>query len=315
VGTGACGIRCDVCRLKVRGLCGTCGAGTGAAGKEKLAAQTRIFHGTCPVLQCAHDHGVAYCPRDCRSFPCRVFEQGPYPYSEGFLAMQKRRRAEPRAPSLDLDRMLRWEQEEIFPGFWEDLAALDPREVSERTGAPHLEEEGAYAVRLLDRTYRVHPLKHLVVPEGTSPGLDFTCPRVSFTEALILVVYLLKARAVPPTGRRVTEKELPGGGLFFRGPHELARGPVLSRFGEDPAGFLRTGLALGGETVSFGDAGLRFQVLPRVPLECILWAADHEFPASLTFVFDASVSEHLPLDVIWALVALVSGRLAERRPL
>jgi hypothetical protein len=127
------------------------------------------------------------------------------------------------------------------------------------------------------------------------------------------VVYLLKARNIPLSGRRVTEKELPGGDLFFRGPHELARGPILSRFGQDPNGLLRAGLALGGEPVPFGDAGLRFQVLPRVPLECILWAGDPEFPASLTFIFDASVSEHLPLDVILALAALVSGRLAEVR--
>jgi hypothetical protein len=60
--------------------------------------------------------------------------------------------------------MLRWDQEEIFPGFWEELASLDPREVSERTGAVYLEEQGAYGVRLLDRTFRVHPVKRLLLP-------------------------------------------------------------------------------------------------------------------------------------------------------
>jgi len=32
--------------------------------------------------------------------------------------------------------------------------------------------------------------------------------------------------------------------------------------------------------------------------------------ARLTILFDPSVTDHLPLDVIWALVALASARLA-----
>jgi len=206
--------------------------------------------------------------------------------------------------------MLQWEQEEIYPGFWEELLSLKPAEVCARAGVFYAEPEEAYSLQMLDRDYRVHPAKHLILAQGSTGEPEARHPRVSFTEALILVVYLLKSGNTPPTGKRVTEKELPGGDLFFRGPHELAREPLLSRYGRDPQAFLRAGQALQGEPVSFGDAGIRFQVLPRVPLECILWAGDDEFPPSLTYVFDASVSDHLPLDVIWALVALVAGRLA-----
>jgi hypothetical protein len=209
--------------------------------------------------------------------------------------------------------MLRWEQEEIFPGFWEELLALKSVDACARAGVSYAESEEAYSLPMLDRVYRVHPAKRLITREGSGSEPDRRHPRVSFTEALILVVYLLKSRDISLTGKRVTEKELPGGDLFFRGPHELAREPVLSRYGTDPQAFLRSGEALQGKPISFGDAGIRFQVLPRIPLECILWAGDDEFPPSLTYIFDSSVGDHLPLDVIWALVALVAGRLAVAR--
>jgi len=312
VGTGACGICCDVCRLKLRGLCSSCGAGTGPAGREKLRAQEPIFHGACPVLSCARDSGIGTCPRDGRFFPCPVFEQGPYPFSEGFLRVQKRRRQANRPPSLDLDGMLRWEREEIFPGFWEELTALHPPEVCARSGAAYAQAGSFYSLRVLGRDYRVVPRERRVL-EGTAAGVSHhRHGRVSFTEALILVVYLLKARDIPLAGKRVTAKELPGGALFFRGPHELLREPVLSRYGRDPRAFLRAGRALGGEPVSLGDAGIRLPVLPRIPLECVLWAGDDEFPPSLTYIFDASVAGHLPLDVVWALAALVANRLLEK---
>ncbi len=206
--------------------------------------------------------------------------------------------------------MLHWEQDEIFPGYWDELMALDPGLVCTRAGVSYEPNEESYSIPVLDRTYRVCPAKKTVSLGRPHTEGDIAPPRISFTEALVQIVYLLKARNLPLAGNRVTEQELPGGALFFRGPHELTRKPVLRRFGQDPDGFLAAGLALGGEKIAFGDAGVRLPALPRVPLEYVLWAADDEFPASLTIIFDPSVTDHLPLDVIWALVAMVTARLA-----
>jgi len=295
----------------IRGLCSTCGSGTEPAGDQKLKAQARIFHGYCPVLKCAHNRKIAYCPRDCRLFPCDIFKQGPYPYSKGFLNMQDRRRKESRAPTLDLGQMAQWEQEEIFPGYWDELLSMDTVTVCERADVTYLQEEEAYEVRLLDRTYRLNPVKKMILSTHEFSDEPWAHSSVPFTEALILVVYLLKAANIPLARKQVSEKELPGGSLFFRGPHELTRKPVLSRYGEDPEAFQRAGLALDGKPVSAGDAGIRLQALPRIPLEYVLWAGDEEFPPSLTVLFDATISDHLPLDVIWALVHVVTNRLAE----
>ncbi len=97
-GTGACGINCLTCRLATGGRCSPCGPGTGSQAARKLAVQLERLGGFCPILKCAVERKVAFCLRDCDDFPCGNFRGGPYPYSEGFLDMQQRRREAPKPP-------------------------------------------------------------------------------------------------------------------------------------------------------------------------------------------------------------------------
>ena len=90
--TGVCGINCDVCKLKLLDLCSTCGPGKSPEAFRKLEAQERILGGACPILRCAGMKRIDYCLRDCDAFPCENFASGPYPFSQGFLDMQERRR-------------------------------------------------------------------------------------------------------------------------------------------------------------------------------------------------------------------------------
>jgi hypothetical protein len=249
--------------------------------------------------------------RDCRHFPCENFQRGPYPFSEGFLEMQKRRRQESRPPTISLKDMLQWKEEEIDKAHWEELRGLSPQEVCQRAAVTYDEREKAYRVPFLSQIYSVFPLLGSISIEGLEEDKSFRYEEISFAEALVLVLYLLKAKELPLTGRQQTERELPGGGTFFQGPHELPRKPILKHFGRDPRRFLEAGQSLGGQALSFGDAAFRLQALPRVPVDYILWAEDDEFPSRLTLTFDSSAAEHLPLDVLWALVNVVTFRLVE----
>jgi hypothetical protein len=124
-----------------------------------------------------------------------------------------------------------------------------------------------------------------------------------------MLTYLLRAQPIGLTGRMVTGSEIRGGNFFFRGPHVLFTKPLEKRFGDDGHSFLEAGLRLGGGETDFGDVSFRLWPLPKIPLGYILWLGDEEFPARLVVTFDASVEEHLPLDVIWALVNLVGRAL------
>jgi hypothetical protein len=55
-----------------------------------------------------------------------------------------------------------------------------------------------------------------------------------------------------------------------------------------------------------GDAAICLPVFARVPVTLILWEKDDEFPAEIKVNFDSTVSGHLPLDIIWATVNVVS---------
>jgi hypothetical protein len=112
----------------------------------------------------------------------------------------------------------------------------------------------------------------------------------------------------------VSERQLPGGSLFFQGPHALPLAPLLRRFGADGEAFRRVCLGLGGRPIEFGDAGFAFQALPFIPLAVILWIADEEFPARAGMLFDPTAADHLPLDLLLALAHAVVARLETALP-
>ena len=225
--------------------------------------------------------------------------------------MQKKRRKETPSASVSLDAMTQWQQEEIDAAYWEELTTLDPAEVCRRSLATYDPEEEAYRVPLLHQGYTIHPFRRSITRETDPAARSHRSGDIFFDEALVLIIYLLRAREIPLAGKQQTEKDLPGGETFFRGPHELARRPILKHFGRNPEAFHGAAASLGGKRLDFGDAAFRFQALPRIPLDYILWAEDDEFPARLTIAFDPTVSHHLPLDVVWALVHLATRRLVE----
>lgn len=225
--------------------------------------------------------------------------------------MKKRTRTETPSPSVSLDAMTQWQQEEIDAAYWEELMTLDPADVCRRSLGTYDPGGEVYRIPLLHQGYMIHPFGRSIKRETDPAARSHRSGDILFDEALVLMIYLLRAREIPLAGRQQTEKDLPGGETFFRGPHELARRPILEHFGRNPEAFLGAGAALGGQRLDFGDAAFRFHALPRIPLDYILWAEDDEFPARLTIAFDPTVSDHLPLDVVWALVHLATRRLVE----
>jgi len=165
---------------------------------------------------------------------------------------------------------------------------------------------GLYVLPFLAWSYRIDPGRRLIEP--LTPGAR----EVSADLGLLLLFYLLKAKPIPLEGRWVSEFDLPGGSLFFRGPHRFRTDEIARQFGRDAGGFEDACRRLGGERVELGDAAFRFRVLPRVPAAVVLWRADDEFPASAKMLLDGSVKEHLPLDVIFGMSLELLGAIAGR---
>jgi hypothetical protein len=126
-----------------------------------------------------------------------------------------------------------------------------------------------------------------------------------------LINYLIDAKNVPLRGRWVSQKDLKGGEMFFRGPHLFPVRSLEHKFGNDGDRFLEAGKKCGGKYVPGGDVSFQVMALPRIPIQVLLWLADEDFPARTTFLFDATIEEHLPLDVIFGLVSELCYRLEE----
>ncbi len=303
--TGACGVNCDVCKLRLMELCSSCGPGKSREADRKLEAQKRILGDPCPILACARMSQIDFCLRDCGRFPCENFVSGPYPFSDGFLTMQKRRRREtPAAQTHNLTAL------SVPPEYWEALRTRDPDTVVRSTGAERL-EAGGYGLRFLNETLRVDPEHHRLdtLVEGRWEK------RGDAMLELVVLLYLTKAEV----GLTLEDSLVAPEGLkeahYFRGRHMLDVASLLDRYGNDAKGFADTVLALGGRLHSMAsDVAGELWPLPRVPLTYLLWVGDDEFPAKVSVLFDRSIERVFSASAIWTLVKVVSRALVKGTP-
>ncbi len=207
-------------------------------------------------------------------------------------------------PPVDPNEISLFRESEHLPAhYWQELLDLDPPDVCRRALVTFQPGTG-FLIPFLNRLYVCQPEAKRIRRQ------DHPERALSFQDCLVILVYLQRAQERPLDNRKVSERELPGGELFFRGPHALLREPLEKKFGLDPQGFLRAGLHLNGRDTGQGQASFELLVLPRIPVEYILYVEDEEFPAQISITFDCTISRHLPLDVIWALINLTSRHLA-----
>ena len=297
--TGACGINCDVCKLKLAGICSTCGPGRSQEAEAKLEAQERLLGTPCPMLACARMNRLDYCMRDCKAFPCENFHRGPYPFSRSFLDMQERRRKQ-KPPA----RTPQGAAFSVPEEFWDEIAEKKP-EIVAGVSLSKVHPEGGIVVPHLGREVLVHPGKRRIFQrDGAGAWQEADYPLLE----LLMLVYLLNVTDEPVQNDMVSVSELKDA-HFFQGPHVLKTAPLLERFGNDSSGFKAVARRLGGTALDMADAAFKFLPFPKVPLFYLLWEGDDEFPPDLKVLFDRSVEKHLSADALWGLVNLVSDEI------
>lgn len=299
--TGACGIDCDVCRLNIKGVCSSCGPGTSETAANKLAAQERILGSPCPILACARLNGIAYCLRDCPSFVCENFTNGPYPFSQSFLQMQMRRQQEtgktyaPDGSHLD-----------VSSHYWETIAKRDPIDLCNFTFFEQKDTK-RWQFDFLNETVQIDIEQRCLLRQQKKEWHKSEDPLLT----LVTVVYLCNVDAIHPFGKdRVGIKDLKES-HFFTGPHELRTKPLLARFGDDLEGFRLAGAALRGKLIEMADVAFELRPFPRVPLYFLLWGGDEEFKPRLQVLLDRPTENYLAADAIWALINRVAMAFCE----
>lgn len=194
---------------------------------------------------------------------------------------------------------------DLDPFLWERLRHADPQVICRNAQVRYHAATRSYLVPFLNGEYACFPEEERIISQ--LPDVDV---RDNFQFYLVVLHYLIEAQSTGLTGRWVSEQEIPGGDLFFRGPHVFHTAPLEKLFGTRLDLFAAAAEKLGGMPVASGDLAYRFWPLPRIPLLVLLWRGDDEFPAVVHVRLDAGILDHLhTLDTIWAMVNVVCRSL------
>lgn len=189
---------------------------------------------------------------------------------------------------------------EVDPLLWEQLGEADPQFICRSAGVAYEPKAAAYVVPFLNAEFLCSVETRSIEP---LTGESFTTP--DFELCLVLLHYLLRARPEEVLDRWIGEKELPGGEVFFRGPHAIPLEPLIALLGRRPDRFRAAAEKLGATPVAMADLAFRFPALPRIPLLLVLWEGDEEFPPEMLLRFDSTITAHLArLDLIYALASV-----------
>ncbi len=185
------------------------------------------------------------------------------------------------------------------------LAEKEPRLVCLNSGVIYNREQNSYILPYLNRRYLVNhssgEVRNMHGGSGVSPHLQ-----------IIFLHYLAAADGTALSGRWITFKELPGGGIYVEPYRKRAILPLTRYFGSKPEKFMEVGLSLGGEAQNFGDFSLKLRPFPRVPIVFIFWKGDEEFAPSAGILYDASASHYLPTEDYALLPGLIIWEMAEK---
>jgi len=192
------------------------------------------------------------------------------------------------------------------PLHWADLRNRSKDKILRKSGVRISSDDEGYELEFLNGVYRVNTVSERIIEIAPTPLRDLT---EEFQ--ILLLRYLVADYAGPIDGKEVSEKDFPGGVTFFQGPHSLHVEPIVRLYGDNPEAFEKRALGLGAVPAAYGDKAMRFHPFPLVPVTYVLWKKDEEFPASVTLLFDLSISRWFELDMIFALVLVLTERIIE----
>lgn len=188
---------------------------------------------------------------------------------------------------------------------FEDLAKLNPGDVCRRALCRYDEVKKYYQLNVWGDDYHIFPDKKIIEPvsrkrQNPSEYLD-----------VFIINYLLQTRAIEPCNTWISEKDIPGGATFFRGPHEIPTRLISSRFSGDIDGFRKTCERLQGTDLDMADSAYVFKITPRLLVAVLYWEADEDFPSEAKVLFDKTIIDHLALDIIFALAVDICTRIGQ----
>jgi len=115
---------------------------------------------------------------------------------------------------------------------------------------------------------------------------------------LLILHYLTNEnRALKTTENSwISFKELDGGEAYFPAFKNRAIGPILKKYGDNPAGIYERAKPFGAKKIDTGTAGISINAFPKIKIAVILWAKDDEFSADCNMLFNPEIKDIFPTE-------------------
>lgn len=189
--------------------------------------------------------------------------------------------------------------------YFQELSEQDPIDVCRRALCSYDDTNKFYSLSVWGEAYKIYPHQFRIeffneCHTSSHPYLD-----------LFTVHYLLKAKEIEPSNQWISEKDIPGGSTFFRGPHEIPTNLITVQFKDDIESFKNKCEELMGSPLDLADAAFAFKITPRIPVAVLYWVGDNEFPAESKILYDKTIAEQLASDIIYALAVEICERISK----
>lgn len=143
-------------------------------------------------------------------------------------------------------------------------------------------------VSMIDRSLVIPHLDRDIILELDKPRFSIkqTGEEAPIWLAILVLHYLNNADGRQPTGRLRHFREFKEGHFYEPAFNRRTKDILISTFGNDPDLMAAAGKSLNGKLGATGDASVELSYFPLLPITCILWKGDEEFPPEATVLFD-----------------------------
>jgi hypothetical protein len=191
----------------------------------------------------------------------------------------------------------------VDKALFKELAAQNPADVCRRTSCTYDETGRVYTLSVWDDIYAIYPHEFRI------DRLSRNLPPPHEYLYVFIIHYLLNAGEADVGNEWISEKDIPGGATFFRGPHEIPTHLITHRYNGNIHAFKKTCAQLNGVPLSMADASFVFTITSRLPVAVLYWDGDEDFPPAAKILYDKSVIGSLALDVLFALAVDICARI------
>jgi hypothetical protein len=193
----------------------------------------------------------------------------------------------------------------VDPSYFKRLRELDPEDVCKRASCQYDRESKRYILHVWGYEYTIDPETRMMKQLQNNAYI----PHEYFY--IFIIYYLIYVKDIAISKDWISEKDMPGGTTFFRGPHVIPTHLITDAYKNNVQLFKKSCEQLGGTMINQADAAVIFHITPKIPVSVLYWEGDEEFPPEAKILFDKSITHHLTLDIIFSIAVEICIRIAK----